>query len=373
MSVIENITEWLLKQSRINTLEIGSSILRWAGGGLRHESSLAFYRSCLNPGVKLSVLQDGEVFETTKLATALKSLAKIEYGIHQYAAVILPDQAFHLGSLTVPAAVGKAGIQPLIERDIQKNAALPFSSYIIKHEQGKNQSGKLLIQYCALPKQIVENLNDAFAEAGIIPVSIQPSFICLYRFLASHQAAGEHPSIFLHIGNKITSLGIFEKAGLRTIAPLDFGVQTLISAIMQANSCDVASASQQLFKEPLLLDDPATPAQREISAFAAIEDVMADFLQKVYGQLLLFTSENPQETGFARILISGGGALIKNFDKLIGYNLGISAGTISKEFKDIQQASELPDGESLEILAPMLGNLSLKPVIRDRFERVMAA
>ena len=375
MPLIENITEWLLTASKTYTLEIGSSNLRWAFGEInRPEPSLQQFRSCRAPGMQISSLQDQYKFDGARMAEMLKALVEVKYGIEKYATVILPDQAFHFGSITVPAAAGKASLMPLLERDVQKTAFLPCNSYIIKHEASKNKDGRLTVQYCALPARIFEDISRVCNLAGIIPLSIQPSFTGLFRLLNRHQAASEHPSVFLHIGNESVTMGIYEKAGLRTVNLIDFGVRNLLEAIMTAMGSDEDTAWQTLFSEPLLLEDPgASAAQKEILAFGVVEALLADFLQKVYGLLLLFSSEHQDESGYSRIVISGGGALIKNLDRLITFNLGIPTTTIGRELEPLKSGLNLPAREQLETLAPVLGNLILQPARRDRFDRVMAA
>jgi len=375
VSVIENITEWLLTATKTATLDIGSSTLRWAYGEIHQQKpSLMLFRSCRAPSITFLPPQTGSRVNSNELAELLQSIVQTKYGLEQYAAVILPDQAFHFGSISVPSAAGKTSLLPLLERDIQKSAAFPCSSYVIKHETGKIKAGRLTVQYCALPVQLLEDVQRACRQARIIPVSVQPSFTGLFRLLVQHQTISDHPSVFLHIGNESTTMGIYEKAGLRSVNLIDFGVQNLIDAASQELKCDIDSAVQTLFHEPLLLEDPgASEAQREILAFGAVESLLADFLQKIYGQLLLFTSENSEESGYSKIVISGGGALIKNLDRLITFNLGIPASTISNELKQLASIPGLPAQERLETLAPALGNISMQPVRRDRFDRVMAS
>jgi Tfp pilus assembly PilM family ATPase len=245
---------------------------------------------------------------------------------------------------------------------------------VIKHETGKSKGSQLYVQYCALPITILEEVQRACEMARIVPVSVQPAFVGLIKLLMRHQSISEHPSVFLHIGNESTTMGIYDKAGLRTINLLDFGFRRLLQSIIEGLECDESTATQALFHEPLLLDDPgASDAQNEIPAFAAIETPLADFLQKIYGQLLLFGSEHPEENGYSKIVVSGEGALIKNLDRLITFNLGIPASVISNELKDISELTGLPADEMLETLAPALGSLLLQPARKDRFDRIMAA
>ena len=375
MPLIENITEWLLTANKTYVLEIGSSNLRWAYGETnRPEPSLQQFRSCRSPEMMLSSLQDQYQLDSTTLSKMLKPLADIKYGIEKYATVILPDQAFHFGSISVPAAASKASLLPLLERDVQKTAFLPCNSYVIKHEASKKSDGRLTVQYCALPARIFESISKACALAGIIPVSVQPSFTGLFRLLNRHQIASEHPSVFLHIGNESVTMGVYEKAGMRAVNLIEFGVSNLLDAVMTGMGSNEDIAWQTLFHEPLLLEDPsASAAQKEIPAFSLVEPMLADFLQKIYGLLLLFSSEHQQESGYSRIVISGGGALLKNLDRLITFNLGIPTTTVSSELEHLKKHLNLPAREKLETLAPILGSLILQPTRRDRFDRVMAA
>ncbi|PKL41872.1 MAG: hypothetical protein CVV41_17040 [Candidatus Riflebacteria bacterium HGW-Riflebacteria-1] len=375
MSIIDNITEWLLSASRVSTLDIGSNCLRWLYGSMNQQTpALQTFRSRQTDAVHLVKDQPGHLFDSNAVAKLLASLVATKYGIENHAAIILPDQAFHFGSIHVPTAAGRSNLTPLLQRDIQKTAPLPINSYVIKHETGKNKGNQLSVQYCALPTTILEEVQRACEMARIVPVSVQPSFVGLIKLLMRHQSISEHPSVFLHIDNESTTMGIYDKNGLRTVNLLDFGFRSLLQAIREGSGCDESAATQALFHEPLLLDDPgASDAQNEIPTFGAIEGPLADFLQKIYGQLLLFGSEHPEENGYSKIVISGEGALIKNLDRLITFNLGIPASVISNELKDISGLTGLPADEKLETLAPALGSLLLQPARKDRFDRIMAA
>ncbi|OGK06490.1 MAG: hypothetical protein A2W80_10535 [Candidatus Riflebacteria bacterium GWC2_50_8] len=375
MSVIDNITEWLLSAGRAGTLEIGSSYLRWVYGEKNQLTpALQIFRSCQTDAVRFTNFQSSYLFDSNKVAESLQPLIEIKHGVEKYANVVLPDQAFHFGSINIPAAAAKASLIPLLERDIQKTAPLPCNAYVIKHETGRNRGSQLNVQYCALPLSVLEDVQRACDKAHLIPVSIQPSFTGLFRLLSLHQNISDHPSVFLHIGNECTTMGVYEKSGLRAINLLDFGVQNFIQAVAQELNCDHNAAVQTVFHEPLLLDDPgASEAQVEIAAFGVVEPLLADFLQKIYGQLLLFSSEHHEESGYSRIVISGGGALIINLDRLITFNLGIPTSTISRELKQLTELPGLPVHEKLETLAPALGNIILQPARRNRFDRMLAA
>ncbi|NCB38341.1 MAG: hypothetical protein EOM80_06170 [Erysipelotrichia bacterium] len=373
MPIVDTITEWLLLKSRASILELGSSRLRWAEGVfVNNRPVFSNFRQLPAPPSVLSSQLGQFVCDTAEMAKALKQLTEQKFIFENYASIVIPDQAFHFGSFWVPAVAAKTGLQPFVEREIQKTSSLPYKEYSVKYEFGEKKDNKIPVHYCALPLGILNEILEICDEAKIVPIAVQPSFAGLVKLLKTSLGESKHPSVFLHIGNESITAGIYGNDGLRAVHIINRGISDLIK-IIQTTGKSAEEAQKALTDELVLLEDPTSDAQFEIETYRLIEAALADILQKIYGFLLLFSNDHPDESGFIKIVLSGGGTSIRNLDKLITSNIGIPTVALSRELDMIAADFKSPAHENLETLAPIIGNMLLEPWRFDRYDRIMAA
>ncbi len=372
MSIIEQITEWLIGKGRVQTIELGFSGLVYVAEETGKPRTIQQITAEMP---FFSKEQDSYQLDSAILTRSMLEIKRKKLQSEIYANIILPDWLFLFGALKIPAVAVKSGYSNLIEREVQKNAMHPYSEYIVKHETGEKKDGKQMIHYCALHQSILTKLLQACSDSGIVVTAIPPAFTGLTRLLCLRQGEHTHPSVFLHIDEEATTMGIFNQNGLLAINLVKTGINHLLAAIGQQMSLDIISARQTLFNEPLILDDPAiTDAQFEIQSYTAIEPILAELLQKIYGLLLLYSTENQQQSGYVKIYLCGPGAEIKNIDRLLSFNLGLPAVTISSEFSDIpaNDAGIVKD-KAFAAFATVAGNIAMQPSQLDRYDRIMAA
>lgn len=375
MSVIEKVKSWLTARETPYVLELGSASFRALNG--RSDGSAPVIRSFASvaapQGCVLSNQLDQFVFSSEDLVTSLKSLLKPRKFEEKYVSIVLPDQAFQFGSLMAPANSAKAGLQALLEKEIQKSSTLPFNDYLLRYEFGRKVGNKTPVHYCALPRGIVSDLESLCEEVGLVIVSLQPSFTGLAKLLRQGLPDNGHSSVMVHIGNEAVTAAIYGVDGLKHVQLLNMGGSEFCKALETGLGIDRAEACRMLSEDLILLDDPTAEIQFEIDTYRLLEPVFADFLQKIYGFLLLYTNDHPDDAAFSKIVISGGAARIKNLDRLIAGNLGVETLCISKDLAG-QPASQLvTENESFESTAVVLGNLLLEPWNLEHHERTMAA
>jgi hypothetical protein len=374
LSVITQISEWLLSRSPVNILQLTSTKLRWCSGSYANNRiKINAFDSCTLDQPAFAGGFGQKLFKPDIILEPLKTLTGYRFPLEKYASVILPDQIFYFGSFHVPAVAAKAGLQPFLEREIHKSTTLSYKDFAVRYEFGEKRDNKIPIQYCAISKNSLAEVKELLDQANIVPVSIQPSFTGIVKLLKSLAGDAKHPSIFLHFGPRAITAGIYNSDGLRAIHTIDKGFVDLLGAIKQAADCSDADAIKKLCSEIVLLDDPNSDAQAEVETYQHIEPVLVDLLQKIYGFLLLFSNDHPEESGFVKIVLSGEGTRIRNLDKLITANLGIPSVNIAEEMEEILSELKLPEGESVATLAPVIGNIILSPWQLDRYDRIMAA
>ncbi len=374
LSVITQINEWFLSRSQIDILQLTSTKLRWCSGTCANNRvKISSLNSCVLDQPAFSGGFGQKLFKPDLILEPLKTLTGYRFPLEKYASVILPDQIFYFGSFQVPAVAAKAGLQPFLEREIHKSTTMSYKDFVVRYEFGEKRENKIPIQYCAISRSSLDEIKELLDQANIVPVSIQPSFTGIVKLLKSVAGDARHPSIFLHLGPRATTAGIYNSDGLRSIHTIDKGFIDLLDAIKEAAACSDADAMKKLCSEIVLLDDPNSDAQAEVETYQQIEPVLVDLLQKIYGFLLLFSNDHPEESGFVKIVLSGEGTRIRNLDKLITANLGIPSTSVAEEMADIISELKLPEGELVATLAPIIGNLLLSPWQLDRYDRIMAA
>ncbi|MFZ5952087.1 MAG: hypothetical protein ACOYXC_15390 [Candidatus Rifleibacteriota bacterium] len=289
----------------------------------------------------------------------------------QYIALTLPDYLFSMGSFSVPTVAIKAGIQPLLERELRQSSELNIKESIIRYELGARTGSKLNLFYTAISRNLIEEIHAACDSARVLPVSIQPSFTGLIHLIKQIKTDSPHPAVVIHIDEFATTAGIFKNGGLLQLQLVPVGLKNLAERLSEDLNIAIEEACSIILKKLIILEDPSNEAQLEIVEYTILESIFADLLQKIYGFLLLFSNDHPEEVGFSRIILSGSGSGIKNLDRLFNANLGIATGTISSE--SFSESIPFSNLENFNVFAPAIGQALIQPWNNEGFERVFAA
>lgn len=375
MSIIDSLTEWVLSRETPYILEIGNNEVKKAFGKAEDSAiSLTSINTEISENPLITANQENILnLNIESLNDILGKLFKKNFFREQYVSIILPDQLFSFNSFLVPAISAKVGIQPLLEREIQKSLPMPYKNYQTCFEFGPKTGNKSQIFACSLPKDIISNIKSVCENYGLIPLTIQPSFVSMVKLTRKSQTEIRHPIVFAQINDDFITAGILADKGLKQIQVINTGISHLAEALAQEMDLSIQEAHQKLMETLILLEDPTSEAQFEIDEYRILETIFADILKKIYGFLLVYSNDHPEEAGFAKIIISGKGAQIKNIEKLISANLGISTSKISTEISIPFEQNQPNKKQSLEILSSVIGNLLLKPWSYDSYERTIAA
>ncbi len=371
MSLIEQLNEWLIARSTIHLLEFSGKQMRWCEGSWK--DNRFDIKRLKSAGLVYESTQEDALPDLAATVKELRAISGFRFPFEKHAAIILPDHFFTFGSFQVPAVAARSGLQPFLEREIHKTTTLAFKDFHVRYEFGEKHENRIPVQYCAISKNRMQALFQITERSGIVPISIQPAFTGLVKVLRTAAIDARHPSIFVHLGEKTTTAGIFNRDGLLTIHTIDRGFNDLLTAVKTACSCSSEQALSKLTDEIVLLEDPNCEAQSEIETYQIIEAVLVDLLQKIYGFLLLFSNDHPEESGFIKIILSGEGTKIRNIDRLINANLGIPTTFFQSEIEAMVSTLTLPEKETPSTIATLLGNLMLAPWQLERYDRIMAA
>lgn len=375
MSVIQRLTEWFLAREEPFTLELGSRWIR-VGRGRATERPWRLERwgSAPSPrGLLFNSRLATAVFDETALLEAVRAAFGGRLPPQPYVSLILPDQAFHLGTVLLSTVAVRTGALAFIEREIQNVAPLPLREYRIAFEVGVQIGAKSQVHFAALPRGILHELEEFCQRLGIIPLAIQPTFPRLLWLLRQvDRESSPYPSVLLHLGHEATTVAVYSQTGLKRLQCLPFGGCDLDRAL--ATLPDRDPAPVEAFKQNgiLLLEDPASEAQNEVEAYRVVEPLFVNLLQKLYAILQAHAAEVPNEGCFRRIILSGGTACLRHLDKLIHANLGIPVVALGTLFEMAGPTGPLGVAEKTQ-WAPIVGDFLLQPWKLDRLDRLAAA
>ncbi|HNW34824.1 MAG TPA: rod shape-determining protein, partial [Candidatus Ozemobacteraceae bacterium] len=378
MSLTRTITELLLARVKPDLIELGTRWFRllrgtWQNGTWHLETAAAVPAP---RGIIFTSHLPMCIFDEPEISSAILSLYGGNVPRETYVALVLPDQAFHIGTLNLSTVILKANPIAALEREVQNTAPMPLREYMMKFELGMQHGNRSLVPFCALSKPVLAELETVFQNLGIQLLSIQPSFVgmaALWRQLDPSPTA--HPVALMHVGNEATTISISSPSGLKRVQLIGVGICDAVSQLAKVVRISLRDAETAILRDLILIDDPTQDAQAEIPAYQALEGVFSTWLHKLYGILQLHAAEIPTDVSFRQIVLSGGGAAWRNFDRFIADNLGLTvvrfettcASRINAAFSGIEVQGG-PQG-----FIPLLGHLMLQPWQLERLDRVAAA
>ncbi|HNV69149.1 MAG TPA: hypothetical protein PKO06_05580, partial [Candidatus Ozemobacteraceae bacterium] len=126
MQLLESLTEWALRFTRPDVIELGTSQFRLLRGTVQNGlvSIRRMHQVPAPKGLVLSSHLNQAVFDLEDFQRACRDLFTPEPPRGRHVSVVLPDTAFHFATMTFPTPLFRANPLSLIEREIQSSAPL---------------------------------------------------------------------------------------------------------------------------------------------------------------------------------------------------------------------------------------------------------
>lgn len=373
--VTEKVTDWIISRATPDIIEIGAHSFRRIRGTF--QSGRFFLKElAITQAPKMMVFSpycNIALFDPEEFKEAISRLFDGKIPKDSFVAIILPDQGFHFGFVSIPAFALKGNLGASIEREFQITAPMPLKEYHLLFDFSPPKGKTCGVLYCAIPIGVRDEILSTFEELSLIPVSIHPSFICQSGIVKTLDTeSSPHPAIWIHLGQDTTTVGIFLAGGLKRVQNLPIGAYDLTIALMKKMNISRAKAEAIKHNEVILLDEPLSEAQIEIEPYKVLEPVLGKLLQKIYGVLQLHAVESPQEGAFRRIFLSGCGGNLSNMENLIASNLGIPV-TKAGNLIECTTSTGIVSPEVKSQISGSLGAIFLQTWRKDRLFRMTAA
>ncbi|MFH1957962.1 MAG: type IV pilus assembly protein PilM [bacterium] len=192
-------------------------------------------------------------------------------------------------------------------------------------EEGQVKAESVLV---AAKKEIVDERIELLKNIGLDPVMVDVDSFCVNNvYEYCFPAYRDENVMILNIGANMTTLSISDHGAVRVVRDVSFGGGSLSKLVMSAFACDFPKAEALKRQYGIV---PSTELETMSEAETA-EQVTSALIQSVDDQLLTeiqrsvdyFNTISTASEGIKKIVLSGGGANLKNLDKYLARQIDI--------------------------------------------------
>ncbi len=298
------------KKNHLVGLDIGSRTIKVAEiTGLNKGGSFkAFGLIDIPPGL----IEDGAIKEPEKVAEFIRELFST-YKIKEH------NVATSIGGYSV--IVKKIDVQTISEEQLQENIHLEAEQYIPYdindvyldfHIIGENENNANLtsVLLTAAKKEMVDDYAGVIDMAGLTPCVVDVDAFALQNIFEFTHGGGDENVALIDIGSSKTSLNILKNNQSLFMRDVSLGCAQINHKIASMADCSPEEA-----EEIKLTGKSDTLSSEQIKEI--ISTIVADWCQEIRRALDFFYSTYPDDQ-IKRIVLSGGGANIKEFRELLG-------------------------------------------------------
>jgi type IV pilus assembly protein PilM len=184
-------------------------------------------------------MKGGKIIDTEKFINFLKQIKK-EYKL-KYARISIPESQVYSFTLTLDYSARddiRGAIEVLIEDNIPLKAIETVFDYHVLSVSEKS----IVVQVVALSETVATNYFNAFADAGIIPVSFELEGQAITRAVIDPEDTGS--CMIVDFGANRTGITIVTNKTAMVTATLDFGGNTLSQMLAKEMNLSFADAEK---------------------------------------------------------------------------------------------------------------------------------
>ena len=298
------------KKNQLVGLDIGSRTIKAAEiNGLSKGGSLKNFGTIdIPPGL----IEDGSIKEPERVAEAIREL----FTTHK---IKEQNVATSIGGYSV--IVKKIEVQAISEEQLQETIHLEAEQYIPYdindvnldfHIIGENENNSSLtsVLLTAAKREMVDDYVGLIEMAGLAPCIVDVDAFALQNIFEFTHGAGEENVALIDIGASKTSLNILKGNQSLFMRDVSLGCAQINQKIASLADCSAEEAEQIK-----LTAKSETMSADQIGEI--VSTIVADWCKEIRRALDFFYSTYPDDQ-IKRIVLSGGGANIKEFRELLG-------------------------------------------------------
>jgi len=318
------------------TFKVGEIVDSKKGRSLKNFSMLD-----IPPGV----IEEGTIREPDIAAQKIRELFKTA-GIKEQ------NVAISIGGFSI--IVKNITVQTMTEDELQATIQLEAEQYIPfdisdvnldfqiigENENNPNQMNVILV---AAKKEMVEDYLNVVQLAGLNPILLDVDAFALQNIFELNYEGEEENVALIDIGASKTSLNFLKGYSSVFMRDVSLGCSQINQKIMSLVNCSAEEA------EDIKFDEKADKiSKNDLSEITSA--VVSDWCAEIRKALDFFYSTYPDEQ-IKRVILSGGGANIKEFQELLAVETSTEVETIDP-FKNLIIDNKKLDPSYLEQVAP---------------------
>ncbi|MDD4901944.1 MAG: type IV pilus assembly protein PilM [Patescibacteria group bacterium] len=274
----------------------------------------------LPPGL----LANGEIINQKELAKSIRKLvAHPEWGkvTGREAAICLPEGKTFLKIVEIDKQ--SSDKNKAVKSELEKHVPLPIDDLLFDWQIIGDSGHSNLVLIGAAPKKLVNDHQELLKECRLLASVVETEPISVCRCLLSsenpaYRGAANKNSAIVDIGATDASLTFYSKNTILFSVNLPISGEAITQKIAAALEIDHAQAEKVKILYGLVNNSEETEAKK------IIDDLADDLKDKCTEALAFFNHHFSAWGPIEKIILCGGGANIKDLDKLIRKETGIN-------------------------------------------------
>ena len=331
------------KTSHLIGLDIGSRALKASeivetksGHRLQHFGML---------DIAYGAIEEGVIKDADKIAASIRKLFNENSFKTQNVAVSIGGYSVIVKKISVQTMTEEQ-LQESINSEAEQHIPFDISDVNLDYQilgEAENNPNQMDVLLVAVKKEVVNSYVDLIQMAGLNPCVIDIDAFALQNIFELNYAPEDENVALIDIGASKTSLNILKGNSSVFIRDVTLGCGLINRKIVSLINCSYEEAEQLKYG-----DQPDRISPDDVKEI--ISSVTDDWCNEIRQALDFFYSTNPDDQ-IKRIMLSGGGAYIKEFRELLTVETS-SEVEIINPFKNIKIDEKKFDISYLERIAP---------------------
>lgn len=333
------------KNKHLVGLDIGSSSIKACE--LNHTKKGYSLRNIAIAEIDPGFIVDGVISQPSELARAISALFKENKFREKNVALAIGGYSVIMKNICVQKAEEKAMYESVT---MEAEQYIPFDINDVNIDfhvlgQNKHNVDQLDILLVAAKKEIIEEYTGIVESVGITPEVIDVDVLALQNCYKFSHGNGDHTTALIDIGASKTSLNIIKNSIPVFMRDVSLGCGQIDQQIASRCECSIADAQK------IKLDRKADKIT--VEEFNEIESlVIKNWCTEIRRAIDFYYSTYPDDS-FNQVILSGGGANIKEFHKLLALETSSKVEVINP-FINVQINRGKFDSAYIDSIAPQV-------------------